>query len=350
MAGSHSTQAAYKLDMTLSFLHEHLMTEQVADGIHTKLPELKAMYGVGQSGYDEGEVESSGRLRKVRSGNSLDVEIEFEENDTFAAYSRYGVINTKPQEGFTRAFVDWAQYAASTTIDGYSERINGGGPESLFPILRSKTRQTVKSFKKGIAQDLWLQDNSVVADSLILHGIPYYVGTAPTSGTCANIDRSSADNLFFRNRYNGTSQAVTATAPSFSQRGVEDLFDMILEASPGGDEGPDVFFMSDTVLGYVFKRMSNAIMYQPGGSGEIGLGKIMLHGRPGIHTKHCPAGRIYGLSLDTWYVAVHPDANFTPRNFQQPWNQDARTALTLLQTGIICENPRWNMVYSGIVA
>lgn len=185
---------------------------------------------------------------------------------------------------------------------------------------------------------------------MILHGFPYFVGTDPTSGTCANIDRSNAENAFFRNVYNGSGQVVTETAPSFSQRGVEDLFDMQLAASPGGNDGVDIYFMSDTVMGYVFKRMSNAIVYQPGGPGEVGLGKITIHGREAVATKHCPAGRIYGLTLDTWYVAVHPDANFTPRNFQQPWNQDARTALTLLQCGIICENPRWNLVYSGITA
>lgn len=349
-SGLSLTAESYKTDMTLSFLHEHLMSKEVADGIHTKLPELKAMFGVGQEGYDEGDTMASGRLRKVPSGNSLDIEIEYETNDTVQAYSRYGIISTKPQEGFTRAFVDWKQYAASTTIDGYSERINGGGAESLFPILRRKTSQTAKSFKRAIAIDLWGQNNSVVADSLVLNGIPYYVGTDPTTGTCAAVDRSLADNTFWRNRYNGTSQAVTETAPSFSARGVEDLFDMILESSPGGGDGVDVFFMSDTVMGYVFKRMSNAIIYEPGGSGEVGLGKIMIHGRPAVHTKHCPAGRIYGLSLDTWYVAVHPNANFTPKPFQQPWNQDARTALSLLQANVICENPRWNLVYSGIVA
>ncbi len=344
------TAESYKTDMTLSFLHEHLLSEQVADGIHTKLPELKAMFGVGQEGFNEDDVEATGRLKKVRSGNSLDFEIEYELNDTVQAYSRYGVISTKPQEGFTRGMVDWTQYAASTTIDGYSERINGGGPESLFPILRNKTGQTVKSFKRAIAIDIWGQNNSVVADTLVLHGIPYYIGTDPTSGTMAGIDRSIADNAFARNRYNGTSQAVTETAPSFSQRGVEDLFAMKLEASPGGGEGIDVYFTGDTEMGYVFNRMSNAIVYQPGGSGEVGLGTIMIHGVPIVHTKHAPAGRIYGLTLDTWHVAVHPDAFFTPRNFQQPWNQDARTALTLLQAQVVCENPRWNTVYSGIVA
>jgi len=349
-SGLGLTGETYKDNMILSFVHERLLSKNIADQIHTALPELKVFYGVGQEGFNQSKVLASGRMKEISTGSSLDVEVEYLENDTVGAYSRYGSIQTTPQEGFTRAFVDWKQYAASTTIDGFSERVNGSGEESLFRILQSKTNQTLKSFKKTIAVDLWKQNNSVVADSLIVNGIPYYVGTTPTTGTCAGLDRSDAGNAFWRNRYNGASQAVTETAPSFAQRGVEDLFDMMLEASPGEGEGVDVFFCSETVMGYIFKRMSNAIVYTQTDNADVMFGSIKIHGRPVIFTKHCPAGRVYGLTTDTWWVGVHPDANFTPRSFQTPWNQDARTALTLLQTNFVCENPRWNFVYSGIVA
>ena len=184
-SGLGLTGETYKDNMILSFVHEKLLNEQIADQVHTALPELKVLYGVGQEGYDQAQVMASGRLREISTGSSLDVELEYEENDTVGAYSRYGEIQTTPQEGFTRAFVDWKQYAASTTIDGFSERVNGPGPESLYRILQSKTSQTLKSFRKTIAVDIWKQDNSVVADALIINGIPYYVGTTPTSGTCA---------------------------------------------------------------------------------------------------------------------------------------------------------------------
>jgi hypothetical protein len=317
------------------------------------LPELKRLFGVGQQGYDEDKAEASGRLRKISSGSSIDVELEYLANDTFAGYSRYGTFQTKPQEGFTRAFVDWKQYACTTAIDGFSERISGGGQETLFKILQQKTNQTLKTFRRGIAQDLWEEDNSVIADSLILNGIPYYVGTNPVTGTCAAVNRATAGNEFWRNVFNGSStpaQVVTETAPSFAQRGVEDLFDMMLASSPGDSQGIDTWFCSETVMGYIFKRMSNAIVYTSTGDADVMFDGIKLHGRPITYTKNAPAGRIYGMTMDTWYVAVHPQANFTPRAFITPYNQDARVSTTLLQCNIICDNPRWNMVYAGITA
>ena len=349
-SGLGVTAETYKTNMILSMVHEKIITDKIADHVHTGLPELKWLFGTGQKGFDVGAAEASGRLQTVATGSSIDFEYEYLQNTTVGAYARYGSIQTTPQEGFSRGMVDWAQYGASTTIDGFSERVNGPGMESLFRILRSKTNQTMKSFRDTIATDLWKQNNSVVSDSLILHGFPYYVGTTPTSGSPASIDRSVAANGGYINRYNGASQAVTETAPSFSQRGVEDLFDMMLEASPGEGSEVDIWFMGDTVMGYVFKRMANAIVYTQTDNADVMFSRIQIHGRPAVHTKKCPAGRVYGFTPDTWFLAVHPDANFTAQSFQKPHNQDARVALTLLQTNLVCDNPRWNLVYSGIVA
>ncbi len=336
--------------MILSMVHEKLLSSTVADQIHTALPELKRLLGVGQQGYDEDKAVASGRLKKISTGSTLDIELEYLANDTFGAYSRYQTFQTRPQEGFTRSYVDWAQYACSTSIDGFSERIGGGGQEVLFRILQQKTNQTLKTFRRGIVLDFWKQDNSVVADSLILHGIPYFVGTNPATGTCAGLNRATSGNEFHRNVFNGTSQVVTETAPSFAQRGVEDLFDLMLAASPGDMQGIDTLFCSETVMGYVFKRMSNAIVYTSTGEADVMFDGIKVHGRPLTYTKNCPSGRIYGLTMDTFYVAVHPDAYFTPRPFITPYNQDARVSTTLLQIALANGNPRWNFVYSGIVA
>jgi hypothetical protein len=336
--------------MILSMVHERIITDKIADHVHTGIPELKWLMGTGQQGFDVGAVEASGRLNLENTGSSIDFEYEYQQNTTVGAYSRYGPITTTPQEGFSRGMVDWSQYGASTTIDGFSERVNGPGMESLFRILRAKSNQTMKSFKDTIGDDLWKQNNSVVSDSLILHGFPYYVGTDPTTGTAAGINRATTGNEGYRNRFNGTSQAVTETAPSFSQRGVEDLFDIMLEASPGEGGEVDIWFCGDTVMGYIFKRMANAIVYTQTDNADVMFSRIQIHGRPVVHTKKVPSGRVYGFTSDTWYLAVHPQANFTAQPFQKPYNQDARVALTLLQCNLVCVNPRWNLVYSGIVA
>ena len=129
---------------------------------------------------------------------------------------------------------------------------------------------------------------------------------------------------------------------------------MSLDASGGtGVEEVDIYFMGQTVMGYLHNRLSDAVRYtnpSAGGGGEAMLSNFTIHGRPAVLAKKCPAGRIYGLSKDTWIVAVHRDANYTPQGFRRPTNQDARTNMTLLQTNIKNTNPRRNFVYSGIVA
>ena len=345
---------SYKSNMILSMVHEKIIQEKIADHVHTGLPELKWLFGVGQDGFDVGAVEASGQLDLTNTGSSIDFEFEYQQNTTVAAYSRYGPITTTPQEGFSRGMIDWAQYGASTAIDGFSERVNGPGPESLFKILRAKTNQTMKSFRDTIATDLWKQNNGTVADTLIMHGFPYYVGTSPGVATIAGVDTSAAIGAGYINVFNGAAvngftPVVSATAPSFSQRGVEDLFDMRLQASPGEGGEVDIFFMPDAVMGYVFKRMANAIIYQGGESADTGFTKIFINGTQAVHTKKAPAGRIYGFSKDTWRLAVHPQANFTSQPFIKPHNQDARVALTILQCNLINTNNRWNLVYGGIV-
>jgi len=353
------TAESYKSDAVLSMVHEKVIQSRIYDVINNALPELKLMIGVDQDGFavtredadtrDAGiVVEGAGRLHMETGGSSIDIEVEYEENNTVAAYSRYGLIDTTPQEGFTRVFQDWSQYAASTVIDGFSERVNGSA-ESFFKILSAKTDQTLKSFRNRIADDLWLQDNAVVSDPLILTGIPYYVSTTPTSGTAANVNR--ATNSWYRNVFNGVGGAVTATAPSFAERGVEDLFTMFLAAGAGaGVEEIDVWLVNAQEMNRIFQRMSNSIMYTSTENGDPFFNSINMLGKPVIWTKKAPAGRIYGLNMDSWSVHVHSRANFTPRPFQTPDDQDARVALTLLQIAIVNNNPRRNLVYSGIAA
>ena len=67
-SGLGLTGETYKDNMILSFVHEKLLNEQIADQVHTALPELKVLYGVGQEGYDQAQVMASGRRRSIVTG------------------------------------------------------------------------------------------------------------------------------------------------------------------------------------------------------------------------------------------------------------------------------------------
>jgi len=82
-------------------------------------------------------------LKMIQSGGSkIQVNLMYGKNSTVDSYSRYGLLDTAPQDGFTPAFYDWAQYAGTVSIDGLSEAQNSGTPE-IQKLLREKVKQSL---------------------------------------------------------------------------------------------------------------------------------------------------------------------------------------------------------------
>jgi hypothetical protein len=71
-----------------------------------------------------------------------------------------------------------------------------------------------------------------------------------------------------------------------------------------------------------------------------------------VYDPECPATEVAGLNLDTWTVAVHPDANFRAT---EPTDQskidggdDAQTGVIRTELMVVCEVPSLNIYWTNV--
>lgn len=163
----------------------------------------------------------------------------------------------------------------------------------------------------SVTSDLWSQQYSVLKT------------TGTTTNNYAGIDRSLAANAWWRPPVNSTTQSLNlrdmltwarSTAPILGPGGVTigtglNTFGLFVDCLiMGNDLWPSALAQADALKGQVIHQGGFPDYPEVGYNRQI----IVLDGSVAvINEPSWPAGTVAGLSLDTWFVAIHPDANFT---------------------------------------
>src|SRR4029077_5451248 len=93
-------------------------------------------------------------MRK-KGGVALSHAEMYAKNTTALSYQRYDVLDTTPQDGLTRYQWLWAQYAATVTIDGFTERVANAGDSKLEDILEAKKMQAEETLALLLEQPIF---------------------------------------------------------------------------------------------------------------------------------------------------------------------------------------------------
>lgn len=163
----------------------------------------------------------------------------------------------------------------------------------------------------SITSDLWSQQ----------YAISKIIGS--TTNNYAGRDRALSANADWRPLVNSTAQSLNlrdmltwarSTAPILASGGGTmgtglNTFGLFIDVLiMGNDLWPSALAQADALKGQVFH--SGGFPDYP----EVGYNRqiIVLDGNVAvINEPSWPAGTVAGLSLDTWFMAIHPDANFT---------------------------------------
>jgi hypothetical protein len=168
-------------------------------------------------------------------------------------------------------------------------------------MIGSSTPSTTTDAPTSVTSTLWSRQYS----------IPSIIGS--TSNNYAGIDRSLSANAFWRPNVNTTSQALnirdmlnyarySATTPLSNYGLYVDALIM------GNDLFPSALAQMDALKGQVFYQGGFPDFPTVGYNRQVAIvdGTVAI-----INEPTWPAGVVAGLSLDTWFTAIHPDANFT---------------------------------------
>lgn len=270
---------------------------------------------------------------KLRGGAAVSHGIMYESNSTAAAYQRYDILDTTPQDGLTRDLWDWRQYDVSVSIDGYSERINAGG-EKLEDILETKKMQAEEALHLLFEQHLFAASPGTKS----LRSLPVIVLASGTEGGI-----------------NGTTQTwwesqVTASG-SFAARGRSDLTNLwntISIQNPVG--GPELILSDQNSFEYYEASLVAQKRFQNETKADAAFTTLTFKGTPWAWSPQATSGVIYMLHSKGLDYIVHSGTDFLVKPFVQPSNQDARVGHILHMHSLTTGNRRKLGKLTGVTA
>jgi hypothetical protein len=304
--------------LTLSLAN---MVPGIRDNVYKSNPVLAYIYEKG-----------NGKMT-VNGGASLSHGIMYEANSTAMSYSRYQRLDVTPQDGLTRDQWAWAQYAVSISVDGYSERANGG-KQKIEDIMAAKKKQAEEALSLRLEQDMFKASPS----STDMQSLATIIAS---SGTVGGI--------------NGTTStwwaSTVVSSGSFAAQGRQDLttaYNTVSINNPNG--APELIASDQNSFEYYESTLVPHERFTDNKLGDLGFQNLKFKNVPWVWSPQGTSGTIYVISFKGLEFFVHSEADFETTPFVKPVDQDAKTAQILLQCALTTGNRRKLAKLTGVTA
>lgn len=289
------------------------MIPGIRDNVFKSNPIFKWLY----------EGKGGGKMRK-KGGAALSHGLLYAKNTTAQSYQRYDTLDTTPQDGLTRDQWLWAQYAATVTVDGFTERVANSGDSKLEDILETKKMQAEESLSLLLEQHFF-QAAPGAKDVRSLATV------VASSGTEGGINGSTSSWW----------TSTSTTSGSFAAQGRADLtnaWNAISVINPIG--GPEMIVSDQNSFQFYESSLVSQERFTDNKMVDIGIENLKFKATPWTWSPQATSGTIYLLHSKGLEFVVNSDTDFLVTPFVNPTNQDARTSKILLACALMTGNRR----------
>jgi len=287
---------------------------------------------------------SQGRITKQDGGTHIVKHLLYGKNSTFKFYAGYETLDTTPQEALTQAALDWKWYYGTVTIDNPTF-LKNRGPRAILSILQARIAQAEMSLAEKINTDAFLDGTGNSSKNLT--GLAIMVDSTGTYGgiaratnsywaaqeTAASAALTVSGSAGMRRMYNDCALGPTRQTPNLiitdqdEFEAYEALMDPYMRYSVVGVENPNVVYRRQSLM-FRDARMFWDDLCQAG---------VMYF----LNTRCMGIVELDGRSSEV--VSQQDDrdvGSFRIQKFQEPVNQDSRTAKFFWAGNMITENCR----------
>lgn len=269
-------------------------------------------------------LQEADHIDKIDGGEQLVEPLMYAQNSTAGSYAGYDNIDTTPQEGVTSAVYDWRQYAATVAIAGIEEAKNSGDA-AVVRLLDAKIQQAEMSIQETMESMLFADGTGNSAKDW--YGLAYYVATTPTTGTVGGIDRSDANNSWWRNYVESTSTALTIPIMSTAYNTVSK-----------GKDHPDFILTTQALFEKYESLLQPQLRFADPTTADAGFQNLLYKSAPIMYADYAQSGVMYFLNSKYLRLKVHSDVWFKPTPFEKPHGQDAKYSQILSYGNLTASN------------
>lgn len=260
---------------------------------------------------------STAKDRK-RGGASLSHGLHYAKSTSGGSYSRYGAMDTTPQDNLTRDQWPWKQYYWTVAIDGFTERIATRGDWAIEDALQEKRDEAENTLKDRLEIDIFKA--SPATDDL--RSLPNIVLASGTEGQV-----NGTTNSWF--------QSSVVTAGSWAAGiGRTQLTNVCNTVSKRAPVGPAEVLISDQTSVEAYESTLVSQYRYTTNKADIGLTKLLFKEIPWMWSVQATSGVIYVLHSDALKFYVNSDTDFIFTGFMKPANQDAKVGQILFAAAL----------------
>lgn len=131
---------------------------------------------------------------------------------------------------------------------------------------------------------------------------------------------------------------------------MRNIRDQVLQAGQSGAPMPDEIITTRAAYELYEASQVPAIRYESRDSADASFGGLKFSGAVVEFDPNVASGELYMLSSEGLQFVVHSDADWTIGKFQEPVDQDVRSAKVLWMGNLVALNRRRLAKLTGIVA
>lgn len=311
---------------------------------------------------------------KQDGGERVALPLMYGKNETVATHGGYEVIDTTPQEGFTTAFMEWAEIAGSISISRKEERQNSGEGR-LLNLLEQKIKQAEMSMTEYLNESLITGEVSSstfvpIQSAGGANGVAplhYWFRKAPATdptrgGNCGNISGASYD--WWRHRVADASSGSTPTGGVFglsvsTYAGLLVALRRMYNYCGRGSGGyPDLVLFDQVSYETYENSLDTKIRYTNTKMADMGFDNLKLRGATCIWDEDVPdvengsdtitTGNATFINTKFYNLVIDSETDIVTTPFVEPENQTAKTAKILFMGNTCVSNMRKHGVLWGI--
>lgn len=314
--------------------------------------------------------------KSQNGGERIAQPLMYGDNDTIKTVGGYEQLDTTPQDGFTTAFVPWAEVGGTISISRLEERQNNGEGR-LINLLESKIKQAEMTMREKLNTDLLqgtLLGGTFVPElstggNLGILPLGYWLrklnATDPTRGGYPGNIASATYSWWRHHTADMGNQTVTgnsfkANVSTFAGLKMS-LYRMYNYCSRGSGGSPDLVVADQVTFETYNNALDSKMQYTNTKMADMGFDTIKLRGATIIWDEKVPdmytgyvagtagfVGTAFFINTNFYEVIYDSETNVITTPFVEPENQTAKTAKILFMGNSCITNMRKHGVCSNI--
>lgn len=265
----------------------------------------------------------------IDGGEKISEPLAFAANANGGWYSGYDPLPVGPQEEFTAAEFAWKQLAVPIVASGLETDVQNTGKAARFDLLEERIKNARRTAANIVATGFFSDGTGTGGKQLT--GLLAMCSATPTTGIYGGINRATATNAFWRNKFTDTGAAPTAST-------IQGIFNTMYYSLVRGSDKPNLVLVDADVMGAYEASLQTNQRFTDSKMAELGFENLKYKSAAVVMDGNCTDVTAYFLNTEYMRIRVAKNRNFKALPKREAYNQDAQVVFLAAALNLTCSN------------